>query len=135
MKNLDTNQLFSIFSIGDEEIYKEHKITPPPPTPLDLFGKVLNALENYPLMDIIYLNRYEESYVSVRDSIKLNYFNNLISTLERIDLSHSDTVDMLRKGFDKYQTYLILTHTLSYYQDLEYYEKCAIILKFSKLFS
>ena len=74
MKKLDTNQLFDIFQMGDEEIYKEHQVEDVLDNSLVLFGMVIKGVENYYIIDQLYQKKYQEQYDSVRDSIKLKYF-------------------------------------------------------------
>ena len=51
MKKLNSDDLFNIFSIGDEEIYKEHKIEDLMDNTFIRFGMVVRGVENYCTID------------------------------------------------------------------------------------
>jgi len=134
MKKLNSNDLFNIFSIGDEEIYKEHKVEDMMDNTFILFGMVVRGVENYFIIDKMYASRYRERYDSVRENIKLKYFNGLVNYLERIEALQSDTVLFLEDEFGSQAIKYALEEMLEFYKELEMYEKCAIIFKFYELF-
>ena len=134
MKKLNTNDIFDIFSIGDEEIYKEHKVEELLNDSFIQFGMAIRGVENYFIIDKMYANRYGKDYDSVRDSIKLKYFNSLVNYLERIELSQLDTPSLLMDEFGLQAIKYALEEMLDLYEEKEMYEKCAIIFKFYELF-
>ena len=134
MKKLNSDDLFNIFSIGDEEIYKEHKIEDLMDNTFILFGMVVRGVENYFIIDKMYAYRFEERYDSVRENIKLKYFNGLVNYLERIEGLQSDTVIDIEDEFGLQAIKYALEELLEFYTEIEYYEKCAIIYKFYELF-
>jgi hypothetical protein len=134
MKKLNSEDLFNIFSVGDEEIFKEHKIEDMMDNTFILFGMVVRGVENYFIIDKMYASRYQERYDSVRENIKLKYFNGLVNYLERIEALQSDTVLFLEDEFGTQAINYALEELLEFYKELEMYEKCAIIFKFYRLF-
>ena len=134
MKKLNSDDLFNIFSIGDEEIYKEHNIEDMMDNTFILFGMVVRGVENYFIIDKMYDSRYQERYDSVRENIKLKYFNGLVNYLERIKVLQSDTVIDIEDEFGLKAIKYALEELLEYYKELEMYEKCAIIFKYYQLF-
>ena len=134
MKKLNSDDLFNIFSIGDEEIYKEHKIEDMMDNTFILFGMIVRGVENYFIIDKMYANRYQERYDSVRENIKLKYFNGLVNYLERVKEIKVDTVEELKDEFGPQAIKYALEEMLEFYKELEMYEKCAIIFKFYELF-
>ena len=134
MKKLNSDDLFNIFSIGDEEIYKEYKIEDMMDNTFILFGMVVRGVENYFIIDKMYANRYQGRYDSVRENIKLKYFNGLINYLERVKVLQVDTVEELKDEFGPQAIKYALEEMLEFYKELEMYEKCAIIFKFYELF-
>jgi hypothetical protein len=134
MKKLNSEDLFNIFSIGDEEIYREHKIEDMMDNTFILFGMVVRGVENYFIIDKMYASRYQERYDSVRENIKLKYFNGLVNYLERIEVLQSDTVEDLIDEFGPQAINYALEELLEFYKELEMYAKCAIIFKFYQLF-
>ena len=134
MKKLNSDDLFNIFSIGDEEIYKEHKIEDLMDNTFILFGMVVRGVENYFIIDKMYANRYQERYDSVRENIKLKYFNGLVNYLERVKVLQGGTVEELKDEFGPQAIEYALEEMLEFYKELEMYEKCAIIFKFYELF-
>ena len=134
MKKLNSDDLFNIFSVGDEEIFKEYKIEDIMDNTFILFGMAVRGVENYFIIDKMYANRYQEKYGSVRDSIKLKYFNGLVNYLERAKDIKVDTVEELKDEFGPQAIKYALEEMLEFYKELEMYEKCAIIFKFHELF-
>jgi hypothetical protein len=134
MKKLNSDDLFNIFSIGDEEIFKEYSIEGLMDNSFVLFGMVIRGVENYFIIDKMYASRYQERYDSVRENIKLKYFNGLVNYLERIEVLQSDTVMDLEDEFGLQAIKYALEEMLEFYKELEMYEKCAIIFKYHQLF-
>jgi hypothetical protein len=134
MKKLNSDDLFNIFSVGDEEIFKEHKIEDMMDNTFILFGMVVRGVENYFIIDKMYASRFQERYDSVRENIKLKYYNGLVNYLERIKALQSDTVLFLEDEFGSQAIKYALEEMLEFYKELEMYEKCAIIFKFYELF-
>jgi len=135
MKKLNSDDLFNIFSVGDEEIFKEYRIEEVMDNSFILFGMVIRGVENYFIIDKMYASRYGEHYASVCDSIKLKYFNGLVNYLERVKDIKVDTVEELKDEFGPQAIHYALEELLEFYKELEFYEKCAIIFKFYELFS
>lgn len=135
MKKLDTNQLFNIFQMGDEEVYKEHQIENVMDDSFVLLGTVVKGVENYYIIDQLYQKKYREQYDSQRDSIKLKYFIGLMKYLERIGEIPVDTLHMLEDEFGIQSIDYALQEMLDLFIEEEYYEKCTILAKFRELFS
>lgn len=135
MKKLDTNQLFDIFQMGDEEIYREHQAEDVLDNSFVLFGTVVKGVENYYIIDQLYEKRYGEQYDSVRDSIKLKYFIGLVRYLERIKEIPEDTLYTIEDEFGLQAIDYALQEMLDLFIEVEHYEKCTILSKFQRLFS
>lgn len=135
MKKLNTNQLFDIFLIGDEEIYKEHQAEDVLDNSFILFGTVIKGVENYYIIDQLYQKKYGEQYDSVRDSIKLKYFIGLVRYLERIEEIQEDTLHIIEDEFGLQAIDYALQEMLDLFIEVEHYEKCIILSKFQRLFS
>ena len=85
MQPLDKNTLFSIFEAGDEAVYAEYGLQGQLNNPFVLMGMVLKGVENYHIMDMMYIQKYPEQYKKVRNLTKYKYLNKLFTYLERID--------------------------------------------------
>ena len=133
MQNLDPKSLFSIFEQGDEEIYAKHQITDAMKNPFVLMGSVLSGISNYELMDVMYTRNYPERYGEVRGVIKYKYFARIYKYLTLIDSSKFETIYKIGDSFDSKQVELALAYLLYYYEDLEEYEKCAVIKRYMDL--
>jgi hypothetical protein len=134
MKKLNNKDLFNIFTLSDEEVYKEHQVEGVFNNSFILFGMAVKGVENYFIIDRIYANKYREQYDSVKESIKLKYFNGLVNYLERIDLLQSDTILSLEDELSPQAIKYALEEMLDLYEEKEMYEKCAIIFRFYQLF-
>lgn len=133
MQPIDPHTLFSIFERGDEEIYKEHGVKDVLENPYVLIGMVVRGLENYQIMDMMYLRSYPEQYQSVRDSVKFKYYTNLYRYLTRIDVNKFETRYTIGEDYDSQDVLYRLDDLLYFFQDLEMYEKCATIKKYMDL--
>lgn len=133
MNKIDPNTLFAIFEQGDEKIYKEHGQEEVLKNPYVLLGMVTRGVENYGLMDIMYSRQYPKEYKSVRNNVKLNYFNKLFSYLERIDGVSAFKNYKISQAFNLVEVYNSLDHMRKFFENLELYEKCAIIKKYQNV--
>ena len=134
MRKIDKNTLFSIFEAVNEEVYQENEVYNSLHNTYVLLGMVVRGVENYSIMEQMYENRYKESFATVRDSIKVKYFTGLIKYLERIDLSQSDTLYELKDLFGEQSIEYAVTEMVDFFEGVEMYENCALLMKFYKVF-
>ena len=134
MKKIDKATLFNIFEVGDEEVYRENGVEDLLHNTYILLGMTIKGVENYFIMEQMYQNRYGETFSTVKDSIKLKYFTGLIRYLERIDLSQSDTLYELKDLFGEQSIEYALTEMVDFFEGVEMYENCALLMKFYKVF-
>jgi len=130
MNKLDPHTLFSIFEQGDEEIYKEHGLESNLKNPFVLIGMVIRGIENYQMMDMMYMKQYPQEYKNVRAITRYKYYNRLYSYLTRIKSDRLDSKFTIGDSFDLDSVKNALDHLRVYYEKLEEYEKCAVIKKF-----
>ena len=133
MQPIDPNTLFSIFEAGDEEIYKEHNIQDTLNNPYVLMGMVIKGVENYFMMDMMYMQRYPQEYKNVRNVTKHKYYNRLYKYLDRLDSDNFGNEFKIGDSFDRDQAFLSLDYLRVYFENIEHYEKCAIIKKYQDL--
>jgi len=133
MQQLDPHTLFSIFEQGDEAVYKENGVEEVLSNPYVLIGMVIRGLENYQIMDNMYLRSYPEQYKEVRDTVKLKYYNGLYQYLTRVDIDTFNPSYTIGESYDSQDVLFGLDTMLYYYEELEMYEKCAVIKKFMDL--
>jgi len=133
VSQLDPHTLFSIFEQGDEQIYKEYGMEDTLNNPFVLMGMVLKGLENFTIMDAMYIRHYGQQYKNVKPVIKHKYYNKLFSYLKRIDSTRFESIHSIGESFDKEAVLSALTTLLVYYELIEEYEKCAVIKRYSDL--
>ena len=133
MQPIDPNTLFSIFEQGDEEVYKEHGMEDALKNPFVLMGMVLRGIENYHMMDMMYMRQYPENYKKVRNLTRYKYFNKLFSYLQRIDHTNFNEVYKIGESFDEKEINGGLNYLRLFYEKLEEYEKCAVIKRYIDL--
>jgi hypothetical protein len=134
VKDLNADNLFNMFSLGDEEIYKENGVEDVLDNSFTLFGMVVRGVENYFIVDQLYKVRFAKDYDRVSESIKLKYFTGLIRYLERVDRLQSDTLSSLEDEFSPQAIKYALEEMLEFFEGIEYYENCALIKKYYDLF-
>lgn len=130
MQPLNKNTLFSIFDIGDEEVYKEHGEEALLDNPFVLIGMVVRGVENWHLMDILYTRKKGEEYAEVRDVVQLQYFSKLCKYLEKLDFNKFETVYTIGESFNKEEVDDRLSQMMNVFIEHEHYEQCATIKKF-----
>lgn len=133
MQKLDPHTLFSIFEQGDEQVYKEHGMEDVLSNPYVLIGMVVNGVHNYYIMDMMYMRQYPQQYVQVRQITKKKYFDNLYKYLTRVDLTQIEHSYTIGESFDTHHAVTSLNTLMYFYEDIEAYEKCAVIKKYINL--
>ena len=134
MKKLNSNELFDIFSQQDDHVFADNGMQEEIDNDFITFGTIIVGMRNYDILDHMYRYRYEKQYDSMKDQLKLKYFNSLIRYASRIDELHPDTVEDLIQEFGKQEIVGMLTQLLRFYEKLEVYENCAIIFKLLQKF-
>lgn len=130
MQQLDPHTLFSIFEQGDEAVYKEHGVEDVLNNPYVLIGMVIKGLENYSLMDMMYMRSYPEQYKRIRTTIQLKYYSTLYSYLTRLDTDKFETIYSVGDSYDTQEVLYGLESLLYFFEQYEHYEKCAVIKKY-----
>ena len=130
MKPLDKNNLFTIFQVGDEEVYKEHNLEDTLKNPFVLMGMVLRGLQNYHLMDLMYTKTYPEEYGEIALTVKRKYYTTLYTYLTRIDSTKFETIYSIGKSFEIEEVEEGLNELLYFFVELEEYERCAVIKRY-----
>jgi len=131
MNRLDPNTLFNIFEQGDEEIYKEHGVEEALDNPYVLINMVVRGLENYTIMDQMYMYQYPRQYKGSRAVVKYKYFNKLYGYLKRIDIRQLHFE--VGESYELLKSVKVMEDFLYYYERIEQYEKCATIVKYVDL--
>lgn len=134
MKPLDKDNLFNMFTVTDEEVFVENNIGEVFDNAFTLFGCMVRGVENYYIVDQLYKVRFAKDYDRVRESIKLKYFTGLIRYLERIDKLQSDTISSLEDELSPQAIKYALEEMLEFFEEIEYYENCALVKKYYDLF-
>ena len=135
MQPLDKNTLFSIFEAGDEEVYEENNVSGLLDNPYVLIGMVVRGVQNYHLMDVMYKRSYPQDYAKVRQKIKLNYFLRIAGYLQRLDVKSFSTVYTIGDSFDVQEVQEAFEHLITYFEQIEYYEQCALVKSYLDLLS
>lgn len=133
MQPIDPHTLFSIFEQGDEAVYKENGVEDVLNNPYVLIGMVVKGLENYQLMDMMYMRSYPEQYKEVREIVKLKYYNGLYAYLTRVDINSFEAKYTIGEAYDSQDVLFGLDTMLYFFEGLEMYEKCAVVKKYMDL--
>ena len=134
MKKLDKANLFDLFEVGDEHVYKEHGVSDILQDSYILFGMAIKGVENYYIMEQMYKNRYGQQFNEVQDSIKTKYFTQLMRYVNRIDISHVETMYQYKDIFGEQAINYALTQMIELFEQKEMYENCAVLLKYYNVF-
>jgi len=125
MNKLDPHTLFSLFEQGDVEVYKEHGVEDVLKNPYVILNMVSRGIDNYQLMDMLYVKNYGENYKRVRSLVQKKYFVKMYNYLDRLD-----TGGIADSGFDIGESYELPSVVVSidvlrmYFESQEMYENC-----------
>jgi hypothetical protein len=133
MQSLNKDNLFSIFDKGDEEIYKEYRVEDVLNNPYVLMGMVLEGVQNFELIDLLYRRNYPTQYKNVALAVKYKYYNKLYSYLETIDNTSFNTVYTVGDSFEYTKMFEALDKMRVYYEELEEYKKCSVVKSYLDL--
>lgn len=133
MNGIDPNKLFAIFDKSDEEIYQEVGMEELLNNPYVVIGSVVEGVENYFLTDQIYTNKNIKEYKEVRQKIKYKCFNRLYLKLNQLDIEEVQKTYFIGETYDIQESYNALDTLRDYFEQLEQYEKCALIVKYIDL--
>ena len=133
MDKLDPHSLFSLFEKGDEEVYKEHGFEDVLENPFVLMNMVLKGVEAYELMAIMFERNYPEQFERQESKIKYKYYNKLYGYLASIHLKSIEGVYSTGDSYERTDILNVLDHLRTYFEGLEEYEKCAVILQYRDL--
>ncbi len=134
VKKIDPEKLFASFIPSDEDIYTQHGVEYLFDDNLILLATVIVSVDQYSILEKIYENKYKESFSPIREKVKLKYFKGLVEYLRRIDLSKGDKLLQLKDEFDIDLIRYSFDEMIGFLETYEYYEDCALILKFKQLF-
>ena len=127
MNKLDPHTLFSIFEAGDEEVYKEHKVTNVLDNPYVIVGMVTRSVQNYYLMEAMYERHYKEAFKEAKDDIKYKYYSKMYNYIDRLKLNKFEDVYSIGDAYDLEATLYAFNDILKYFEKREQYERCSVI--------
>ena len=133
MQPLDKDKLFSIFEAGDEEVYQENNVSELLDNPYVLIGMVVRGVQNWHIMDIMYKRSHPKEYSRVRRRVMYKYFVKICGYLERLDINNFKTLYTIGDSYDIKEVKESFDQLLKYFEDIEYYEKCAIVKSYLDL--
>ena len=128
MNKLDPHTLFSLFEQGDEEVYKEHGVESTLSNPYVILNMVTRGMDNYSIMDMLYMKNNPVSYKQVRNNVKFKYFTKLFNYLDRLNIeSIRDTKYVIGESYDLPNLIAKLDDLRLFFEEYELYEKCLVI--------
>jgi hypothetical protein len=133
VQKLDPHTLFSIFEKGDEEIYRDNKVEGLLNNPFVLVGMVVNGVENYYYIDEIYANKDPERYAMVREKVKYKYFTKIYNYLNKLPVGEMIEAYKIGEDYELTRSINAFNELLFYFEELEEFEKCAIIFQYNDL--
>ena len=121
------------FSAVEQDFYKEVD----GPSEFDLLNQAMQelvtTLRSYESLDKQYMLRSPERYPFVREQVKVRYFSAIYKMLSRIDVKSIQFNEITSEQRFSKESYTSLTALRVFFEQLEHYEKCAVIVKIEKL--
>jgi hypothetical protein len=89
---------------------------------------VTRGMDNYVIMDMLYMKNNPVSYKHVRKDVKLKYYVRLYNYLERLDIkSIKDNTFTIGDSYDIPNLVNRLDELRLYFEEYEQYERCSVI--------
>jgi hypothetical protein len=129
MKKISSQQVLKSFDVDYSFGLKTGKTSQGMNKNQVLFKNATIGVEKYELLHIIYSKGYGKVYVDISESVKDRYFNKMFKYLHEIDLEDINSLKEIVPSLDEKVVRSSLAKLILYFQDLEEYEKCAIIKK------
>ena len=128
MQQLDPHSLFSLFEKGDEDVYKEHGVEDTLKNPYVLLNMFTRGMDNYAVMDMLYMKNKPEEYKNVRQNVKYKYYVRLYAYLERLDVNSTLTgIYKIGESYDLPNLIIRLDDLRLFFEKYEEYERCSVI--------
>jgi len=128
MNKLDPHTLFSLFEQGDEEVYKEHGVDSALSNPYVILNMVARGIDNYAIMDMLYMKNYPDNYKNVREDVKLKYFTKLYFYLDRLVVDDIKAIKyVIGESYDLPNIVKKLDDLRIFFEKYEMYEKCLVV--------
>lgn len=129
MKKISSQQVLRSFDLDYSLGFANRKNTDKLSPPQVLFKNATLGIEKYELLHIIYSKGYGQVYENMADSVKQRYFNKMYGYLANIKLEEIDSLREILPSLDEKVVQSSLNKLIFYFQELEEYEKCAVIKK------
>jgi hypothetical protein len=132
---MDINKIFSSFTSEDDDItvidFSEH-----PTYLLGMFKKLILNHKNFFIKNLIFLlkSNQEIDHDDIKSLGDMMIYNRAFSYIEKIDLSNAAHIQVVENNYTP-QLIVSLDSAISYFENMEEYEKCAHILKIKKIFA
>ena len=131
---MDINKIFGSFTSEDDNIvaidFSEH-----PTYLLGMFKKLILNHKNFFIKNLTFLLKSDQGID--QDDVKslgdMIVYNRAFSYIEKIDLSNAAHIQAVENNYTP-QLMISLDSAISYFENIEEYEKCAYILKIKKIF-
>lgn len=130
MKNFNISKIRDLFAKKDEEFYREHNLLEELSDPFILFNLAIRGVNQYNLLDEVYVNKFPERYGMVRSTIRNKQFNYLFDLLQKVSLEDSDVFFRTTEDLGKELVEDSLSQLMQHFIELEAYEKCSVIKKY-----
>lgn len=130
---MDINKIFNSFTSEDDNIvaidFSEH-----PTYLMGMFKKLILSHKNFFIKNLIFLLKSDPGIN--QDDVKslgdMLVYNRAFSYIEKINLSNDAHIQAIENNYTP-QLMVSLDSAISYFENIEEYEKCAFILKIKKI--
>lgn len=131
MKHVDGDKIWKVFNVdGETQVteYTEEGVKEKPTDLTYLIGLV-RGLEAYHTYAAYYAEKFKEAYYQKEEWIKGKYFELFYNYVVALQLKDSDLVSEAVSDLTLKQVSSAFKELMDYFQELEEYERCALILK------
>lgn len=127
MAGIDPDNVFSLFSTTDEEVFEEAGAAEYFNTPNVLLTSAINGLRNYELVDQIYRRQANKRYEELKEDIEYRYKNVLFGYIDKINMETLTEDDIEELQVNSSQKIVYLSELVNFFICTEDYEKCAVL--------
>jgi hypothetical protein len=129
MKKISTNHVLTSFDIDYALGFKDRKDQDKLSKNQTLLKNATLGVEKYELLHLVYSRGYGQVYLDISEKVKDRYFNKMFKYLSEVDLSDTSALLEILPSLDEKVVEASLSKLIFYFQELEEYEKCAVIKK------
>lgn len=127
MKNYTKQHVLEAFESDVKTQFKESKAYSRLSLSQSGLKNAITGIEKYNFLHIIYLRAYGQVYSKISSEVKSRYYHKMFNHLSLVNVNELETLQEVVEKLDSVVVKKNLNKLLTFFVDLEEYEKCTVI--------